>query len=117
KIHTPIDKIKFIKELVESISTSSTLYTYTLSQPVGRGTYNERYLYIYKKKYRRHSEVRITFVGCHTNPKNMYDKVRALVTDVYSFVKDEVIKLANERTKSKKLFSMDDLIYAFDNLN
>ncbi|CAG8507953.1 3755_t:CDS:1 [Dentiscutata heterogama] len=73
--------------------------------------------YVAHFQHRRRSEVRITLVGCHTKPKNAYDEVRALVTDVYPFVKDEVMKLANERTKSKELFSMDDLMYAFDNLN
>ncbi|CAG8816465.1 21916_t:CDS:2, partial [Racocetra persica] len=118
KIHAPIDKIELIKELVELISTSSTPYTYTLSQSAGRSAYNERYLYIYKEKvwrldkayiineeklgvkfmrnpyivhfqHRRRSEVRITLVGCNTKPKNTYDEN----------------------------YFYDDLIYAFDNLN
>ncbi|CAG8717085.1 14834_t:CDS:2, partial [Racocetra persica] len=120
EIHAPQDEIEFIKELVESISTSSTPYTYTLSDPVGRD--NERYLYIYKEKvwrlnkayiineekldvkfirnpyiakfqYQRHSEVWINLVGYYTEPRNAYYEVRA-----------------------NELFSMDELIYAFDNL-
>ncbi|CAG8455096.1 12404_t:CDS:2 [Gigaspora rosea] len=121
EIHTPKGNEKIIEDLVASISTSSTPYSYVLSEPIGRNSYQERYLYLYRKnnwkvvdkyiiddtklgdkfirepyvarfQHLKHSDVGITLVGCHTQPEKAYEEIQALVTNVYPIVKKNLEK-------------------------
>ncbi|CAG8485116.1 12423_t:CDS:2 [Racocetra fulgida] len=126
EVHVPEGKEEMIKNLIKSISTSSTPYDYVMSKPIGRNSYQERYLYLYKKndwevidnyvidddtklgdkfirdpfvarfQHRKHSDVKINLVGCHTQPEKAYDEIKALITDVYPMVKK---KLGQTKTR------------------
>src|SRR5207247_1364319 len=103
-----------------SVSTPSTPYAYVASHPIGRGRYQERYVYLYRTnvwrvldeyvieddiklgdKFARDPYVarfehvkkpntRVTLVGCHTQPENAFIEVKALVENVYSEVKNNL---------------------------
>ncbi|CAG8743432.1 8484_t:CDS:2 [Gigaspora margarita] len=125
EIHAPKDNEKIIEDLVASISTSSTPYSYVLSEPIGRNSYQERYLYLYRKnnwrvvdkyviddtklgdkfirepyvarfQHLKHSDVGITLVGCHTQPEKAYEEIQALVTNVYPIVKKNLEKRSRD---------------------
>ncbi|CAG8801124.1 17486_t:CDS:1, partial [Racocetra persica] len=126
EVHVPEGKEEMIEALVKSISTSSTPYSYVMSKPIGRNSYQERYLYLYKEKdwevidnyvidddtklgdkfirdpfvvrfkHLKHSNVRINLVGCHTQPEHAYDEIQALITSVYPMVKK---KLGQTKTR------------------
>ncbi|CAG8599398.1 7989_t:CDS:1, partial [Scutellospora calospora] len=137
EIHAPNGKTEIIQNLVDSISTSSTPYAYTLSDPIGRNSYQERYLYLYRKndwkvidayiiddtklgdkfirepyvarfQHLKYSDVRINLVGCHTQPENAYNEIQALVTDVYPDVKKKVVQ--RTRGISKTTEKKEDLV-------
>ncbi|CAH1760871.1 1828_t:CDS:1 [Entrophospora sp. SA101] len=126
---------ELIKRLVDSISTSSTPYNYIASHPIGRNTYQERYLFIYRQnewkvledyvvddvklgdKFSREPyvvrfqnlrkpDVRITLVGCHTQPEKAFDEIDVLVEQVYPDVKKRLeggtIRKRNVKKASKK---------------
>ncbi|KAF0396002.1 DNase I-like protein [Gigaspora margarita] len=110
---------ELIKQLVDKVSTSSIPYSYVSSQPIGRSSYKERYLYLYRsnkwnvlesyeikkfctKFFRvpyvarfqniKKSRIRITLVGCHTRPGNAYKEIEVLVNNVYADVKARLEK-------------------------
>ncbi|CAG8591626.1 13036_t:CDS:2 [Cetraspora pellucida] len=119
EVHVPKGKEEMIDNLVKSISSSSTSYSYVMSEPIGRNSYQERYLYLYKTndwkvidnyviddtklgdqfirepfvarfQHQKHSDVRINLVGCHTQPEQAYKEIKALVTSVYPIVKKKL---------------------------
>ena len=121
-----------INKFVISLSKSSSIsYSYVSSQPIGRGSYKETYLYLYKSnkwkvldnyvikkfcdKFLRASyvvrfqnlkepHIRITLVGCHICPGNAYEEIKALVNNVYADIKSRLEK------KDSFLFN---LLYCF----
>ncbi|CAG8682650.1 6006_t:CDS:1, partial [Cetraspora pellucida] len=119
EVHVPKGKEEMIEDLVKSISSSSTPYSYVMSEPIGRNSYQERYLYLYKTKdwkviddyviddtklgdqfirepfvarfqHQKHSDVRINLVGCHTQPEQACKEIKALIIDVYPMVKKKL---------------------------
>ncbi|CAG8850742.1 18032_t:CDS:2, partial [Gigaspora margarita] len=103
---------KMVEKLINMISKSSVPYSYVLTCPIGKHSYKERYLYLYRPKewklldnyivendkfirepyvvqfqHRKKLHVKITLIGCHTKPVNAYGEIKALVTDVYTYVK------------------------------
>ncbi|CAG8816055.1 7516_t:CDS:1, partial [Racocetra persica] len=119
EILVPIGKEEMIQQLVDLISTPSIPYSFTLSRPIGRNSYQERYLYLYRKKewkvledyviddekmsnkfirepyvvrfqHLRKPNVKVTLVGCHTQPQNAYYEIKALVADIYIKVKENL---------------------------
>ncbi|CAG8498231.1 12723_t:CDS:2 [Racocetra persica] len=95
-----------INKFVISLSKSSSIpYSYVSSQPIGKGSYKETYLYLYKSnKWKPH--IRITLVGCHIHPGNAYEEIKALVNNVYADIKSRLEK------KDSFLFN---LLYCFGN--
>ncbi|CAG8574608.1 23617_t:CDS:1 [Cetraspora pellucida] len=112
EIHVPNGKEGIIQQLANIVSTPSTPYSFALSRPIGRSSYQERYLYLYRKnewkvledyviddekmgdkfirepyvvrfQHLRKPNVKVTLVGCHTQPENAYNEIKALVTDIY----------------------------------
>ncbi|CAG8483444.1 10828_t:CDS:2 [Racocetra fulgida] len=80
-------------------------------------SYKERYLYLYKPnkwklldnyiannsqfvrmpyvaqfQHLKKPHVKITLIGCHTQPGHAYNEIKALVTDVYAYVKKKSVK-------------------------
>ncbi|CAG8499359.1 1618_t:CDS:2 [Racocetra fulgida] len=119
EILVPIGKEEMIQRLVDLISTPSTPYSFTLSRPIGKSSYQERYLYLYRKnewkvledyviddqkmgnkfirepyvvrfQHLRKPNVKVTLVGCHTQPQNAYNEIKTLVADIYTNVKENL---------------------------
>ncbi|CAG8701982.1 3240_t:CDS:2, partial [Racocetra persica] len=74
-----------IEKLVNMVSNPSVPYSYTLSCPVGKSLSEERFL---SEKL----HVKITLIGYHTQPGHAYNEIKALVTDVYAYVKKKSVK-------------------------
>jgi len=107
-----------IQQLTDEVSTPATPYAYVASHPIGRTTYQERYVFLYRKnewkvledyvvddekfdKFIRepyvarfqHLEtknVRVTLVGCHTQPDNAFEEIKTLVSTVYMDVRKKI---------------------------
>ncbi|CAG8773309.1 356_t:CDS:1, partial [Gigaspora margarita] len=119
--------IKMIEKLINMISKSSVPYFYVLTCPIGKHSYKERYLYLYRPnewklldnyivendkftrdpyvvqfQHRKKSHVKITLIGCHAKPVDAYREIKALVTDVYTYVK----KKSTKRSGLSRLFSL-----------
>ncbi|KAG9297183.1 hypothetical protein G9A89_019464 [Geosiphon pyriformis] len=117
EIHSPKDNETIIQQLCDEVSTPSTPYAYVASHPIGRKQYRERYVYLYRAnewkvideyvidddeklgdlfmrepyvvrfQHLRKPDVRITLVGCHTQPDNAFEEISSLVGQVYPIVK------------------------------
>ncbi|CAG8668079.1 17156_t:CDS:2 [Gigaspora rosea] len=126
EIHVPKGKESMISQLADLISTSSTPYSFVLSEPVGKSSsraYHERYLYLYRRnewkvlesfevpdrrdkfmrdpyvarfQHLKKPNVRVTLVGCHTHPGDVYNEIKALVTDVYPSMRKKFKKDTRE---------------------
>ncbi|CAG8738568.1 6267_t:CDS:2, partial [Gigaspora margarita] len=88
------------------------------SQPIGRGSYKERYLYLYRSNKWKSTlcspirfqnldkpHVRITLVGCYTHPGNAYKEIKTLVNNIYADIKS--------RLEKKYSFYLFNLLYCF----
>ncbi|CAG8468069.1 34547_t:CDS:2 [Gigaspora margarita] len=112
--------VEMINHFVFSLSKSSSiLYSYVSSQPIGRGSYKERYLYLYRSnKWKvlenyvikrfcaqflrasyvvrfqnlKNPHIRITLIGYHIHPGNTFEEIKALVNNVYADIKSRLEK-------------------------
>ncbi|CAI2169193.1 16863_t:CDS:1 [Funneliformis geosporum] len=112
---------EIIQQLADEVSTPATPYTYVASHPIGRNSYQERYVFLYRKnewkvleayvvddeklgdkfirepyvarfQHLKKSDVRITLVGCHTQPENAYEEIKSLISEVYVDVKKKLVR-------------------------
>ncbi|EXX73932.1 hypothetical protein RirG_055820 [Rhizophagus irregularis DAOM 197198w] len=118
-----------IQELVNEVSTPATPYAYVASHPIGRSTYQERYVFLYRSnewkvledyviddddklgdkfirepyvarfQHLERKNVRITLVGCHTRPDNAFEEINTLVNTVYMDVRK---KLQRDNVQEKR---------------
>ncbi|CAG8702397.1 4268_t:CDS:2, partial [Racocetra persica] len=58
--------------------------------------------YVVQFHHRKKPNVKITLIGCHAKPENVYSEIKALVTDVYTYVK----KKSEKRSGLSRLFSL-----------
>ncbi|CAG8553806.1 11475_t:CDS:2 [Acaulospora morrowiae] len=137
EIHIPKSQEELMQEFAEMVSTPATPYSYIASEPIGRNSYQERYLFMYRKnewkvldsyvidddeklgdkfirdpyvvrfEHLRKSNVRITLVGCHTQPEKAFDEIKVLVTDVYVNVKKklqrDIIQEKRQRNRDRSV--------------
>jgi hypothetical protein len=109
-----------IKKLCDTVSTPATPYTYVASHPIGRSSYREKYVFLYRKnewkvledyvidddvklgdkfirepyvvrfQHLKKSNVRVTLIGCHTQPDEAFEEIKVLVTTVYTDVRKKL---------------------------
>ncbi|CAG8569680.1 6278_t:CDS:1 [Cetraspora pellucida] len=83
----------------------------------GKHSYKERYLYLYRQnewkllddfivnnikiirgpyvvqfQHLKKPHVKITLIGCHTQPEHAFGEIKALVTDIYAYIKEKSVK-------------------------
>ena len=122
-------KDEIIQALCDSVSTPATPYAYVASHPIGRSTYKEKYVFLYKKnewkvledyviddddklgdkfirepyvarfQHLKKSNVRVTLVGCHTQPEKAFEEIKVLVSTVYVDVRK---KLQRDNVQEKR---------------
>jgi len=113
-------KDDIIQKLCDSVSTPATPFAYVASHPIGRSSYKEKYVFLYRKnewkvledyvidddeklgdkfirepyvvrfQHLKKSNVRVTLVGCHTQPDEAFAEIKALVSSVYIDVKKKL---------------------------
>jgi len=118
-----------IQDLVKEVSTPATPYAYVASHPIGRTTYQERYVFLYRSnewkvledyviddddklgdkfirepyvarfQHLERKNVRITLVGCHTRPDNALEEIKTLINTVYMDVRK---KLQRDNVQEKR---------------
>ncbi|RIA79995.1 Endonuclease/exonuclease/phosphatase [Glomus cerebriforme] len=118
-----------IQQLTNEVSTPATPYAYVASHPIGRSTYQERYVFLYRKnewkvledyviddddalgdkfirepyvvrfQHLKKTNVRVTLVGCHTQPENALEEIKTLVNTVYMDVRK---KLQRDNVQEKR---------------
>ncbi|CAG8742407.1 35906_t:CDS:1 [Gigaspora margarita] len=118
---------EIVEKLVKMVSKSFAPYAYVISCPIGKHSYKESYLYLYKPnewklldnyivdnnefarepyvvqfQHWKKPKVKITLIGCHTKLENAYREIKALVTDVYTYIK----KKSAKRSGLFRLFSL-----------
>ncbi|CAG8685821.1 9891_t:CDS:1, partial [Funneliformis mosseae] len=123
---------EIIQQLANEVSTPATPYDYVASHPIGRNSYQERYVFLYRKnewkvleayvvdddklgdkfirepyvarfQHLKKSNVRITLVGCHTQPEKAYEEIKALVSEVYVDVKKKLVRdIVQEKRQLEK---------------
>ncbi|CAG8491910.1 8438_t:CDS:1 [Ambispora gerdemannii] len=131
EIRAPKDDESIIQQLCDEVSTPNSPYSYVTSHPIGRGTYQERYVYLYRQnewkvieeyviddddklgdlfmrepfvvhfQHLRKTNVNLTLVGCHTQPTKAFEEVSALVEQVYGIVRKNAIDSSKKSFSSK----------------
>ncbi|CAG8686743.1 7863_t:CDS:2 [Ambispora leptoticha] len=122
EIHAPENDVSIIQQLCDEVSTPNSPYSYVTSPPIGRGKYQERYVYLYRRnewkvideyvieddeklgdlfmrepfvvhfQHLRKANIKLILVGCHTQPTKAFEEVSALAEQVYGIVRNNVIK-------------------------
>ncbi|CAG8533732.1 118_t:CDS:1 [Scutellospora calospora] len=135
EIHVPEGKEGIIQQLADLVSTPTTPYSFVLSRPIGKNSYQERYLYLYRQnewkvledyvidnedkdkfirepyvvrfQHLRKPNMKVTLVGCHTQPENAFYEIKALVTDVFINVRKKLKKdIIQENGKTIGLYTL-----------
>jgi endonuclease/exonuclease/phosphatase family metal-dependent hydrolase len=118
-----------IQQLASEVSTPATPYAYVASHPIGRTTYQERYVFLYRSnewkvledyviddddrlgdkfirepyvvrfQHLEKKDVRVTLVGCHTQPDNALEEIKTLINSVYMDVRK---KLQRDNVQEKR---------------